>query len=262
MSFCPPCEGACGLRADALHVDPREQDEHVHTILVPGLACSARLWDTLMPVAWAHGGTTIADTRRDDAITGIAERLLADAPPTFVLAGISMGGYVCLEVMRLALDRVQALALISTSAAPDTTDQLQSRQRQADTTRAGSYDKLVEAAFRSLVDDSNVDNDELKRLWTAMADEVGPEAFIRQLGAASTRRDARPTLPTITCPTAIIHGAGDRTIPVADAHEMAAGIPHANLTVVDGAGHMAAQERCEEVQHALGALLDQVRDAP
>ena len=73
-----------------------------HTVLVPGLACSARLYEKLMPYVWEYGAATVADTRRDHSIGGIAERLLADAPPRFALAGISMGGYVALEVMRQA----------------------------------------------------------------------------------------------------------------------------------------------------------------
>ena len=50
-----------------------------HTVLVPGLACSARLYEKLMPYVWEYGAATVADTRRDHSIGGIAERLLADA---------------------------------------------------------------------------------------------------------------------------------------------------------------------------------------
>ena len=119
----------------------------LHTVLVPGLACSARLYEELMPYVWAHGAATLADTRRDHSIGGIAERLLADAPPRFALAGISMGGYVTLEVMRQAPERVRGLALISTSARSDTPEQEASRRQQIDLTHAGKFDDLVEAAF-------------------------------------------------------------------------------------------------------------------
>lgn len=139
----------------------------VPTVLVPGLACSARLWDTLMPTAWARGATTIADTRRDTTLGGIADRLLANAPDTF--AGISMGGYICLEVVRRAPQRVRALALISTTAAPDTVAQTQSRTRQIELARDGKYDDLVAAAFPSMVDERNLADKDLAQLWTTMA---------------------------------------------------------------------------------------------
>ena len=234
----------------------------MHTILIPGLACSARLWDTLMPTAWAHGGTSIADTRRDDTITGMAERLLVDAPPLFALAGISMGGYVCLEVVRLAPDRVQGLALISTAAAADTPEQTRSRQEQSAMVRAGRFDDLVQAAYFVLVDAHNIDNPDLKRLWTTMAKEVGVEAFLNQLNAATNRSDNRPLLPAITCPVAVVHGTSDQTIAVQNAYDMAAAIPHAQLTTVEGAGHMATHERPEAVTRAFAALLDEVQRGP
>jgi hypothetical protein len=51
----------------------------LHTVLVPGLACSARLYGRLIPCVWEYGAATVADTRRDHSIGAIAERLLADA---------------------------------------------------------------------------------------------------------------------------------------------------------------------------------------
>jgi pimeloyl-ACP methyl ester carboxylesterase len=230
----------------------------LHTVLVPGLACSSRLWDTLLPTAWSRGATTIADTRRDTSIAGIADRLLADAPPRFALAGISMGGYVCLEVMRRAPERVRGLALISTAAAPDTPEQAQSRRVQLTMAREGRYDDLVTAAFPVLVDENKT---ELAELWTTMAHEVGVDAFLTQLQAVIDRSDTRPVLPHIACPTAVIHGLGDRTIPVQNAHETAAAIPHARLTLVDDAGHMAAHEQPEQVSAAFADLLDQAAES-
>ena len=228
----------------------------MHTVFVPGLACSVRLWDTLMPTAWAHGAVTIADTRRDDTITGMAERLLAEAPPRFTIAGISMGGYVSLEVMRLSPKRVQGLALISTSAAPDTPEQQTSRRDQSAIVEDGRYDDLIAAAFAALVDASNRDNPTLRDLWSTMAHEVGPETFLTQQHAALNRADTRPVLPTITCPTAVIHGTGDQIIPVQRAQDTAAAIPRSELTILDRAGHMATHERAAAVTAAFAGLLD------
>ncbi len=50
----------------------------------------------------------------------MAEAILAEAPSNFALCGHSMGGYVCLELIRYAPKRVQALVLVNTSARPDT----------------------------------------------------------------------------------------------------------------------------------------------
>lgn len=54
--------------------------------------------------------------------------MLADAPDRFALAGVSMGGMVALEIMRIAPERVTRLALIGTNARPDTPEQAERRR--------------------------------------------------------------------------------------------------------------------------------------
>ena len=61
-------------------------------LLVPGLLCSARLYSAQITALWPHGQVAVADHRRDDTMEAIAVRILADAPPRFALAGLSMGG--------------------------------------------------------------------------------------------------------------------------------------------------------------------------
>ena len=152
----------------------------VHTVLTPGLLCSARLYERVLPAVWEHGAATIADTRRDDTLPGIAARLLAGAPERFALAGLSMGGYVALEVMRQAPERVRALALISTSARPDTPEQSDTRRRQVAMTREGRFDEVVDTVFPIMVAASASEDQELHAVWSAMAHSVGPEAFCTQ----------------------------------------------------------------------------------
>ena len=50
-------------------------------------------------------------------------------PGRFAVAGLSMGGYVALEVMRQAPERVSALALLNTNARPDTAEGTANRRR-------------------------------------------------------------------------------------------------------------------------------------
>ena len=99
------------------------------TVFVPGLLCSARLYGPQIPVLWGFGPIMIADHTRDDDVAALVDRILADAPPRFALIGLSMGGYVALEVMRQAPNRVTKLALLDTTARPDTPEQSERRQR-------------------------------------------------------------------------------------------------------------------------------------
>ena len=233
----------------------------LHTVLIPGLLCSARLYSPVLPTAGAYGAVTVADNRRDDTIRGMAARVLDDAPERFVLVGLSMGGYVAHEVVRQAPERVSGLVLISTSARPDTAEQLASRQRQRQTVLDGGFDDLVEAVFPVLPNVANVADEDLSAGWRLMANEVGAEAFLRQLDAVMARPDSRPGLAAVTCPTAVIHGTGDRLITPDNAVETAHAIPGALLTLIDGAGHMLPQEQPTAAQTALAALLDRVAAA-
>jgi pimeloyl-ACP methyl ester carboxylesterase len=232
----------------------------LHTVLIPGMLCSARLYESVLPTVWAHGAVTVADTRRDHSIEGMAARVLAGAPERFALAGLSMGGYVALEVMRQAPGRVRALALISTTARADTPEQTASRHEHLAAVHDGEFDTLVEAFFPAMVDPGSRGNAALAAFWRGMAHDVGPAAFCVQVKAIIGRPDSLPTLPAITCAAAVIHGANDQLIPVQRAEETAAGIPHAVRTIIDGAGHMAIQGQPAAMAAALDKLLQQAAE--
>ncbi len=185
----------------------------------------------------------------------MAERLLADAPERFALIGLSMGGYVALEVLRRAPERVRAVGLISTSARPDTPAQGAVRREQAAIAQAGRLDEIVESIFPILVDDGVEHDRELRAVWRSMAAEVGAEVFCTQQQAIGARIDSRGLLAAIACPAAVIHGAGDRLLAVEHGEELAAGIPGAQTTIIVRCGHMSALEQPAAVAAALGSLL-------
>ncbi len=255
--------GASASPATASHRLPLDvvasnYDDLVHTILIPPLLCSARVYGPLLDTVWWHGAVSIADTRNDDSIAAMARRLLRDAPEQFALLGTSMGGYVALEVVRQAPERVIALALASTSARADTSLQIQARRQQSQLVEAGSFDALVDAAFPGIVSAHNESNQALQAEWRAMALAVGPDAFLRQQQAVIGRVDSRTLLPEISCPTAVIHGANDRLIPVEIARETSAAIPTSQLTVIDNAGHFLFHEQPGEAAAAVANFLAKV----
>ena len=93
-------------------------DQITPLLLVPGLASSARIYAPVLPALWRLGPVMIANHIRDDSMAAIAARVLREAPPRFALAGHSMGGYITLEIMRQAPERVLKLALINTPGPP------------------------------------------------------------------------------------------------------------------------------------------------
>ena len=88
-------------------------------LLIPGLNSNARFFRDATEALWAFGPVTIAETLEGDTVDEMAAAVLRDAPPRFALAGYSMGGYIAFAILRQAPERVTRLALIDTSARPD-----------------------------------------------------------------------------------------------------------------------------------------------
>ncbi len=220
-------------------------------VLVPGLNCSARLYAEQIPALWRFGPVTVADHTRDDSIAAIAHRILAAAPPRFALAGLSMGGYIALEIMRQAPQRVAKLTLLDTGARPETPEQTQGRRNRIELTKAGRFAEVADVQFPLLVHRMRHGDMVLKSLVRAMAEETGAEAFVRQQQAIMGRADSRPTLAAIKCPTLVLVGDGDELTPPHLSQEMVAGIAGARLVVVPDCGHLSTLERPEAVTEAL-----------
>src|ERR1700727_677882 len=88
--------------------------DQVSTVLIPGLLGTPRLYADQLPALWRLGPVMVASHHHDDSMAAAAAHLLAAAPPKFALAGLSMGGYLALEIMRQAPGRVSRLALLNT----------------------------------------------------------------------------------------------------------------------------------------------------
>ena len=227
----------------------------VPVVLVPGLNCSARLYADQIPALWRFGPVTVADHTRDDSMEAIAARILAAAPPRFALAGLSMGGYIALTMLHQAPERVCKLALLDTSARPETPEQTERRKPQIALAQAGRFAEVPALQFEIFVHCSRYDDEELRARVRAMAEETGAEAFLRQQKAIMTRADARPLLAQIRCPTLVLVGDGDALTPPVLAQEIAAGIAASRLVVVPDCGHLSTMERPAAVNTALVAWM-------
>jgi pimeloyl-ACP methyl ester carboxylesterase len=220
-------------------------------LLVPGLNCSPRLYAAQIPALWRLGLVVVADHRRDDTMAGIARRVLATAPSRFRLAGLSMGGYIALEIMRQAPERVTKLALLDTSARPETPEQTERREKLIALAEQGRMREIMDVLWLVMVDPSRLKESALRAEMDKMAEETGTEAFIRQQRAIIDRADSRPTLATIKCPALMIVGESDQLTPPAHAEEIAKGIKGAKLVTLAGCGHMSPMEKPEDVTKLL-----------
>src|SRR5215471_8167653 len=189
--------------------------------------------------------TTPATTSMD----AIASRILAAAPPRFALAGLSMGGYLALTIVRHAPERVQRLALLDTSARPETPEQTARRKPQIALAKAGRFAEVPALQFPVFVHRNRQGDEALRARVRVMAEETGAEAFLRQQQAIMTRADARPSLAAIKCATLVLDG--DALTPPALSQEIAAGVAGSRLVVVADCGHLSTMERPDAVNRAL-----------
>ena len=230
--------------------------ESLPIVLIPGLVCSPRLYGEQLPELWRFGPLFIADHTRDDSLEGIAQRILMAAPRRFALVGLSMGGYTAFEIMRSSPDRVARLALLNTSARADTSEQSDRRRAQIALARGGRFGEVLDQFFPMWVHPSRRDDEMLRRIVQRMAEETGPDAFVRQLTAIMTRRDSRPDLAAIRCPTLVLVGDGDNATPPERAAEIANGVPASRLVTIPECGHLSTLERPQQVTRALTEWLE------
>jgi pimeloyl-ACP methyl ester carboxylesterase len=225
---------------------------------IPGLMNDARVWKNQADAFSPDRIVRVADSTGHDSIRALAAAALEQAPgDRFALAGFSLGGYVALEIMRRAPERVVALALVDTGPRADTAETTEMRHRML--AAAGSdpakFEAVATAFLPRVVHPSRVDDRALSTLLISMAKSVGAEGFTRQQHAAIGRPDGRPMLADIACPTLVICGREDQITPLALSEEMAAMIPGARLVVIEDCGHMSPLEKPEAVTAALAEWL-------
>ncbi len=223
-------------------------------VLVPGLACTAALYDPQSPV-WGGRETIVLDHARDDSLGGIAERFLRDAPARFALAGLSMGGYVCFEILRRAPDCVTRLALLDTSARPDTPEATERRLRLIEIAESGRLRDIHPLLWERLVHPDRYGDADLEQTVLGMMLDTGAETFVRQQRAIIARPDSRPLLPRIAVPTLVAVGEKDVITPPEHAEEMARAIPGAVLLTIPHCGHLSTLEQPEALNAALKTWL-------
>lgn len=220
-------------------------------LLVPGLLCTSEVFTPQIPALWPYGPVTIASTSIGTTMAEMAAAILADAPPRFALCGISMGGYVAFEIMRQAPGRVTRLALISTSARPDTPDQTAARRAMVAAARGEDFAALLTASTTAIMHPDRRGDASLVATNVRMGLVIGIEGFARQQEAIIGRPDSLPDLAAITVPTTVIVGDSDPLAPPERAAEIAAGVAGARLVTIPRCGHCSALEQPEAVNQAL-----------
>ncbi len=216
-----------------------------HLVLLPGLLCDAALWRHQIEHLKDQCDVLFVDLTRDASIATMAARVLTEAPASFALAGLSMGGYVAQEIMRQAPDRVERLALVGTNARADSDEQRKVRGDLVKLAGIGKFKGVTPRLLPNLIHPSRLEDPAVAGVVTEMAARVGQEAFTRQQEAIMARKDGRGDLEAIRVPTLIMTGRQDVLCPPKVQVEMAERLPNAKLVLIEDCGHLAPLERPE-----------------
>ena len=228
----------------------------MNIVLVPGLMCDAAVWREQAAALAAIGDVIIADHADSDSLGGMAERILANAPSSFALAGHSMGGRVALEVIARAPQRVRRLALLDTgfeALAPGEAGEREraGRLRLLAMARAEGMRRMAEDWARGMVHPARLADAPLMESIHAMIARSSAQIFECQINALLNRPDRTALLGDIGIPTLVLCGHEDAWSPLARHEDMARRIRGSRLVDVPDCGHMCTMERPEAVGRAL-----------
>ena len=223
--------------------------------------CDATVWAPLQPALDTVAPCQVVDHGAADSLPQMARQLLDAAPPTFALAGHSMGGRVALEVVRLAPQRVRRLALLDTGhlarpAGAAGEDEARKRHALLDLARHEGVAAMARQWVQGMVHPERLGDAELIERIVVMFERHGADVFRRQVRALLQRPDATDVLARLRVPVLVLCGRQDSWAPPSQHEALAALIPDPpTLQVVDDAGHMSTMEQPQAVAQALRAWL-------
>ena len=170
------------------------------------------------------------------------------------LLGISMGGFVAQEFALAYPERLDHLILACTAFGgshmvpiPQETQRLM--VPDVSLPPAQRIPRAMAPAFASGFADSHAELlDSIVRM--RLASIQAPDAWLRQAQAVATF-DTSTRLGAIAAPTLILHGDADRVVPVQNARLLAERLPHADLRILSGGGHLVFIEQAENFNQAI-----------
>lgn len=174
-----------------------------------------------------------------------------------VVCGLSMGGYVALQLIRRQPDRIGALILANTRAEADTDEERSRRVEMIELVERQGSGALADLLLPKLLAPSSLSAMPrvVEHVRTMIAGN--PDAgVIGALSAMKDRRDSMEVLGKIEVPTLVVAGRQDQLIPLKRSRSLAESIPQAQYTVIPEAGHLTPMEQPIATSRVIGEFLE------
>src|SRR5436190_1951386 len=232
-----------------------------HELWLPATQQLVTRYRVILPDLRGHGDSGVGEGPATMAKHAAdISRILDDARVgRAAFAGVSIGGYVLFEFWRRNRERVSALALIDTKAAPDTPEGRAGRLQSAADVLERGVEPFIESMLPKLLGETTRRaRPDLVEAAQEMMLKMSPEDISLALKGMADRPDSVPTLKTVNVPTLILVGDEDTLTTVADAELMKQNISGSRMKVIAKAGHYALWEQSEETGKVLRQFLDAV----
>lgn len=180
---------------------------------------------------------------------------------TFVLCGMSMGGFMALRFAERYPEQLAGVVLIDAIAEPHTDEEREQYRQMADQVRAdGEFaDHLVDVAKNQLFGATTLaENSELVEHWTERWRSYPPEGFYREMHSWLDRPDFTDELPAIDVPVLSVHGAEDVSLEPERTESMLDALPDARQELIPEAGHSSNTENPKAATAAIRSFLEDV----
>lgn len=221
-------------------------------ILIPGLASNHVMWRAQLAVLPAHYRAHVSDVAtRCDSIEDMAATLLREHSGDLILCGASMGGIIAMQTAHQASSRIRGLALLGTSARPETDDMRALRETAIGFFASGRAAEVLRANVPLAFHASRARDATMVQSYIDFVLEAGADQLIRQNRAIMARPDARKTLPNLICPALVMWGDSDQLTPLEANREIAGLLPQAEMAELAQCGHMLTMEQPEQVNKLL-----------
>lgn len=206
-----------------------------------------------------HYPVHVADTMSHNSINGMAEAVLDAVSGTVIPIGLSMGGYVAMEMLYQAGKRLAALVIMDSNPYAESETRRKKRLAEHDLINQGRYVGMTRAGVRRMISETHMQDAALVERIITMAREPGQIIYEAQMHAIINRRDYAATLGACPCPALIMYGSEDKVTPARWHHDMQNMIPQARLIELPDTGHLITMEKPQQVNQHLDDFLIELK---
>lgn len=224
--------------------------------MIPGTLCDGRIFERQKRALRGVADVRLIDYRRLKPAGAWLKQLLKTLPEKFSVAGFSLGGIWALELLRLAPDRVERLAMLASNAqaaSPKGRRNSRRMKRLLAHPRSGPR-AVLRRAMPAYFHHAAVGRRHAG-LMHDMACRTPRKAALAQFALAGHRPEGLSVLAAFAGPMLIVSGAKDRLCPPAWQQAMARTKPAARWAQLPRVGHFVSLEAPAKVNESLARWL-------